>query len=91
MLDLIQIWAEKFPKGKNSDSTKFKKNYNELVDDKVIMPNEYLFIDESRIKLKLKKLNKDTSPSSTAKNINEDRKETITPSARVSVSGSTKG
>lgn len=64
MLELLQCWSEKFGKGKNSEPTKYKKNILDLKKEGVILPEEYIYIDQSRLKKSKKVTKEQPSPLS---------------------------
>ena len=50
LLELIRIWAERYGKSKNGETTKLFKFYQQLSERRVAFPKEYLHIDISRVK-----------------------------------------
>ncbi len=44
VLELIRFWASRFPTTSKKEPTTYKRYYDELVDRKVIFPNDYKFL-----------------------------------------------
>lgn len=46
----MKVWGDKFGRAKDNEETKFYKNFKILKDKGVIFPNEYRYIDDTKIK-----------------------------------------